>query len=76
MSEKMRKATLNILISIVFVFLVVFVLYYFNGSLEMYPTEEQHEKVRIVVGLLSILFIALEAFLVLLRIKIAKQAKK
>ena len=72
----MKKAILNILICIVFVFLVVFVLYYFNGSLEMYPTEEQHEKVRIVAGLFSVLLVIFEVSLVSLRIMAAKQAKE
>jgi Na+/H+ antiporter NhaC len=72
----MKKTILNTLICTVFIFLVASVLYYFNGSLEMYPTEEQHEKVRIVTGLFSVLLVILEVSLVSLRIKIAKRSKK
>ena len=71
----MKKVVQNILICIIFVLIVISVLYYFNGSLEMYPTEEQHEKVRIVAGTLSILFVALEVILVRKRIRTAKQPK-
>ena len=72
----MKKIILNTLICIVFVVLVAFVLYYYNGSLEMYPTEEQYGKARIVTGLFSLLLAIFDVYLVLLRIKIAKQLKK
>jgi len=34
--------------------IVLFILYFFHGSLEMFPTEEQQEKVRIIS--LSVIF--------------------
>ena len=72
----MKKTILNILICVVLLFLIFFVSYFFNGSLEMYPTEEQQEKVRLITGLLSILLAIIEMVLVLLRFRIAKQSKK
>ena len=72
----MKKTILNILICVVLLFLIFFVSYFFNGSLEMYPTEEQQEKVRLITGLLSILLAIIEMVLVLLRFRIAKQTKK
>ena len=73
---QMKKSILNILICIVFFFFIISVLWYFNGSLEMYPTDEQHGKARIAAGLLSVLNAIIGVLLVLLKRKIAKQEKK
>ena len=43
----MKNIVLNIGIIIFTFMIVVGILYFFNGSLEMVPTEEQIEKVRI-----------------------------
>ncbi|MCI5140329.1 MAG: hypothetical protein D3909_01010 [Candidatus Electrothrix sp. ATG1] len=40
------------------------VFYLISGSLEMYPTPEQHEKVRLTAGGASALFLLVETFLI------------
>ena len=39
-------------------------MYFLNGSLEEFPTEEQQEKVKIVTGGLSVIFLIIELLLV------------
>ena len=39
---------INIFMVFIFVLMILALLYFFNGSLEMFPTEEQMEKVKIV----------------------------
>lgn len=73
----MKRATnifLNIIIFLIFCLLVIFVVYYFYGSLEMYPTEETQGKTRLVTGFFSIVLILLEICLIRVKIKICKKA--
>lgn len=44
----MKKIIINIALFIVSVLAILALCYFVNGSLEMYPTEEQQEKIRIV----------------------------
>jgi len=41
--------------------LAVDVLYFVNGSLEMFPTDEQQEKVRALTGTIAVLLLSVEA---------------
>ncbi len=55
------KATLWSLVFALAFPLVLFAVYFVNGSLESFPTSEQHEKARIGAGLNFMFFAALEA---------------
>ncbi len=44
--------------------LLLALIYFLNGSLEEFPTEEQQEKVKIVTGGLSVIFLIIELLLV------------
>ena len=65
----MKKRILNILIAIISLILLISIVSYFNGSLEMYPTEEQIEKVRIVPVVIGIISLISDMFLIKLRLK-------
>ena len=65
----MKKLVLNILIVFVSLILLISIIYYFNGSLEMYPTEEQIEKVKIVSAVIGIISLISDIFLIKLRLK-------
>ena len=65
----MKKWILNILIIIVSLILLISIVSYFNGSLEMYPTEEQIEKVRIISVVIGIISLISDMFLIRLRLK-------
>lgn len=62
----MKKVILNIGIIIATIVTLLGVLYFFNGSLEMYPTEEQIEKAKI--GASVIIMVGLVADIVLIRL--------
>jgi hypothetical protein len=40
--------------------------YFMRGSLELYPTEDDHEKVRLVTGMIAVVLTAMVAGLALL----------
>ena len=71
---KLKKLTTNFLAILVIIsmvgvfgFMILSVFYYFNGSLEMYPSEEQMEKARFaatcILGILIILEVILSLIL-------------
>ena len=64
---------INIAMFIVLFFISLTILYYFNGSLEMFPTEEQQGKIRDVVRLITIILIILELLLFFIRRWIIKE---
>lgn len=66
----MKKTGLNILLALVFVLLAFSVMCFLNGSLEMFPTAEQQEKVRITAGIFSAGFLAAGILLIRMRIKL------
>lgn len=63
----MKKILLNILIYITNFILLISIFYLFNGSMEMYPTIEQLEKVRITS--LVVIIICLVIDVILFKIK-------
>ena len=65
----MKKWILNILIAFISLILLISIVSYFNGSLEMYPTDEQLEKVRIVSVVIGIISLISDIFLIKLRLK-------
>jgi hypothetical protein len=68
----MIKLILNVAITVLLVLLFLDILFYFNGSLEVNPTEEQNEKIHIAAFLLGLLLIAVESILLFIRIKVKK----
>lgn len=69
----MKRILLNISIIIVALFIYTSYMYFINGSLEMYPTPEQEEKVKIFTSTCIVLFTGLEIVLICLRIKMKKR---
>ena len=65
----MKRVALDILIIVLALIVIGSALVFKNGSLEMYPTEEQIEKARIVATVVGIISIFLEIFLIRLRVK-------
>lgn len=76
---KVIKVTLTILFCILAVFSAIVLLFglsmLINGSLEMFPTEEQIEKVRISGWMLVIISTVLESLSVTVLYKINKKNK-
>jgi hypothetical protein len=71
----MIKWTLNILITVILVIIFLDILLYCNGSLELYPTEEQSEKLHVVTISAGLLLTAIELLLIFIRIKTTKDSK-
>ncbi len=63
----MKKIIINIALFIVSVLAILALCYFVNGSLEMYPTEEQQEKIRIVSMAIFVFCIFVDCGLVMLR---------
>lgn len=55
------RLAIRLMMLAVGVVLAIDVLYFARGSLEMFPTPEQHEKVRIVTGAIALLLLCVEA---------------
>ncbi|MGP5016874.1 hypothetical protein ACTXK7_03815 [Vreelandella alkaliphila] len=72
---KMAKLSLWCLFAIVFIASLGLVLYFFHGSLELMPTDEQQEKARISAAIGIIFFIAAEISIVILLRRIHKTSK-
>ena len=76
---KVIKVTLTLLFCILAVFSAIVLLFglsmLINGSLEMFPTEEQIEKVRIIGWMLVIISTVLESLSVTVLYKINKKNK-
>lgn len=64
---KYVKMILNIAIALVTVIALTGVFFYFNGSLEMYPTEEQIEKVKIASAVITLVSLAIDVCLIWVR---------
>lgn len=58
---------INIFMVFIFVLMILALLYFFNGSLEMFPTEEQMEKVKIVAVFMMAISVVVELILALIR---------
>jgi len=63
--KKYSKRAILVAIIIVAAFMILDITYYFNGSVELYPTEEQEEKVRLVAELMFFVLFIIEAILVI-----------
>lgn len=65
----MKKVICNILLVIVSMIAVSALFYFVNGSLEMYPTEEQQEKVRFASMAVFLICLIMDAGLIFLKVK-------
>lgn len=61
--RRIATATLRLAMAAVGVLLVLDLVYYAHGSLEMFPSEEEHHKVRLVTGFLALALAGAEAVL-------------
>ena len=66
MSRRLARVAVQVAMSVLGLMLIVFTAYGINGSLEEFPTDEQHDTVRTVSGVLVALLILAEAALWLL----------
>jgi hypothetical protein len=55
------KIAIRLLMLAIGVVLAIDLLYFVNGSLEMFPTAEQQEKIRTVTGAIAVLLLSVEA---------------
>ena len=60
----MKKTVLIIMIVFVAIILAASVLYFFNGSLEMFPTAEKESSVQLAMGIVAVSGVVTEAILV------------
>lgn len=65
--SKIFKVMLNIVITIVSITAVLALLWFVNGSFEMFPTEEQHAKVRTVAMLIFVICMIIDCGLIVLK---------
>ena len=69
----MKKVVLIIMIIAIALMLIASGLYFFNGSLEMFPTAEKESGVRLVMGIIAVSCLVIEAILVELLKKISRR---
>lgn len=60
----MKKGILTAGIVVTTIIMLLGILYFFNGSLEMYPTEEKMESVRISASVIVIISLIVDVVLV------------
>jgi len=66
--NKYKKTGMLVVIIVIAILMIIDISFYLSGSSELYPTEEQEEKVKMVTGILfSILFVIEAVFVVLYR---------
>lgn len=71
----MKKNLLNIVIYITNFIILISMFYLFNGSMEMYPTIEQLEKVRITSLIVIIICLVIDAVLFKIKRKLNLKVK-
>ena len=71
----MKKILLNIVIYITNFIILISMFYLFNGSMEMYPTIEQLEKVRITSLIVLIICLVIDAVLFKIKRKLNLKVK-
>lgn len=72
----MKKWICNILILIITLIVIGCIILAIKGSSEMFPTEEQMEKARLVYSMLTVIFLIIDIVLISVRIKIHKKFTK
>ena len=76
LKAKIIRIVCDILIAIFLLGFILFFLYHMNGSLELYPTEEQEEKIKVMTMLLMITNAAPCVVCIAIRIKYRKNDKE
>jgi len=71
----MKKILLNIVIYITNFIILISMFYLFNGSMEMYPTIEQLEKVRITSLVVIIICLVIDVILFKIKRKLNLKVK-
>jgi len=71
----MKKILLNIIIFITNFIILLSIFYLFNGSMEMYPTIEQLEKVRITSLVVIIICLVIDVILFKIKRKLNLKVK-
>lgn len=71
----MKKILLNIVIYITNFIIIISIFYLFNGSMEMYPTIEQLEKVKITSLIVIIICLVIDAVLFKIKRKLNLKVK-
>ena len=71
----MKKILLNIVIYINNFIILLSIFYLFNGSMEMYPTIEQLEKVRIIALIVVIICLVIDVVLFKIKRKLNLKVK-
>lgn len=69
----MKKKIFNILILIISLIIIWCIYRVTTGSFEMFPTEEQIEKVRLVYSILTAIFLIIDLALISVRVKLGKK---
>lgn len=64
----MKRVFLDLGIVLISIMILMEIFYFFNGSLEAYPTEEQNEKVKIVAFIIMLISFIIDMILVRKRI--------
>ena len=71
----MKKVVLIIMIIAIALILIASGLYFFNGSLEMFPTAEKESGVRLVMGIIAGSCVVIETILIALLKKVSKESE-
>jgi len=71
----MKKFILNIIILIINIIMIAEIISFFGGSLEMYPTTEQLEKVRITAFVVIIICLVIDVVLFKIKRKLNLKVK-
>ena len=67
-----KKWIVNIMIIITFIITIGCIVGIYRGSLEMFPTEEQIAKVRLVYSIFTTIFFIIDIVIIVLRLKLVK----
>ena len=71
----MKKFILNIIIFIISIVMIAKIISFFSGSMEMYPTIEQLEKVRITSFVVIIICLVIDVILFKIKRKLNLKVK-
>lgn len=71
----MKKNILNIIIFITMIIMIIGIISFFDGSMELYPTDEQLGKSRIISVIIIIICLIVEIVVVRLKRKLSLKEK-
>lgn len=76
MNRNKEVLLIDICIGFIFILTVIPVAYFFHGSLEVYPNDEQNSKVRIIMGVIVLILVIIELFFLIIRYKIVSKRNR